>query len=431
MKREYRHVVSERLQEEYYHYRHESGLDVYVIPKDFSSSYAIYATKYGSVEQTFRKNSDEDFVTVPDGVAHFLEHKMFEEPDGSDAFRKFAPLGANANAYTSFDLTAYLFSTTEDPLPPLEVLLSFVSTPHFTDENVAKEQGIIGQEIDMCEDRPGTRLYYTLLRGLYPNNNVSTNIAGTVESISRITPEVLYRCYNTFYHPTNMALCVVGKVTADDVLDVVDKVLPKAVTPISPEVIYPENERKVAAEYTSFEMEVSKPMFMLGLRDFDMPVTPLEIGKRAVMMELISELLFAKSAPLFTELYEEKLITAELDGSYDIGRGYAHFVIAGESDDPDTVIDRIWNKIEHLKKLPPTREEFERVRRVHYAEFIRLFDSTEEIGDAFIRHLFAENDLLAFTDIMDAVTYEDTVELLNKFFNKEASSTAVVFPIKK
>ena len=431
MKREYRHIVSERLQEEYYHYRHESGLNVYVIPKDFSSSYAIYATKYGSIEQTFRRNEGEDFVTVPDGVAHFLEHKMFEEPDGSDAFRKFAPLGANANAYTSFDLTAYLFSTTEDPLPPLEVLLSFVSTPHFTDESVAKEQGIIGQEIDMCEDRPGTRLYYTLLRGLYPNNNVSTNIAGTVESISRITPEVLYRCYNTFYHPSNMALCVVGKVTPDDVLDVVDKVLPKDETPISPEVIYPENDRKIAAEYASFSMEVSKPLFMLGLRDFNIPKTPLELGKKAVMMELISELLFSKSASLFNELYAEKLITAELDGSYDVGRGYAHFVVTGESDEPDAVIDRVWQKIENLKKEPPTREEFERVRRVHYAEFIRLFDSTEEVGDAFIRHLFADNDLLTFTDIMNTVTYEETMAILNEFFDKEASSVAVVFPVKK
>ena len=431
MKREYRHIVSERLQEEYYHYKHESGLNVYIIPKDFSSSYAIYATKYGSIEQTFRRNRSEEFVTVPDGVAHFLEHKMFEEPDGSDAFRKFAPLGANANAYTSFDLTAYLFSTTEDPLPPLEVLLSFVSKPHFTDENVAKEQGIIGQEIDMCEDRPGTRLYYTLLRGLYPNNNVSTNIAGTVESISRITPEVLYRCYNTFYHPSNMALCVVGKVTPDSVLDIVDKVLPKEETPLSPEVIYPENDKKIAAEYTEFKMEVSKPLFMLGLRDFDIPADPAKLARKSVMMELISEMLFAKSAPLFTELYEDKLITSELDGSYDVGRGYAHFVITGESDDPHAVVERIFRKIELLRQDPPTREEFERVRRVHYAEFIRLFDSTEEIGDAFIRHLFGESDLLLFTDIMDSVTYEDTMALLNEFFIKEASSVAVVFPIEK
>jgi predicted Zn-dependent peptidase len=178
-------------------------------------------------------------------------------------------------------------------------------------------------------------------------------------------------------------------------------------------------------------MEVSKPLFMLGLRDFNMPKTPTELGKKAVMMELISELLFAKSAPLFTELYDEKLITAELDGSYDVGRGYAHFVIAGESDDPDAVIDRIWQKLELLKREPPTREDFERVRRVHYAEFIRLFDSTEEIGDAFIRHLFSDNDLLAFTDIIDSVTYEDTVALLNEFFSKEASSVAVVFPIEK
>ena len=203
---------------------HESGLRVYVFPKKgFSKYYAIYGTEYGSLNRTFKPQNEDNMITVPDGIAHYLEHKMFEDENGVDAFERFAETGASANAYTSFDLTAYLFSCTDRFYENLDILLDFVNHPHFTKENVAKEQGIIGQEIKMYDDDPEWRAFFNTLPALFKNNPVKIDIAGTVESISHITPEILYQCYNTFYNPANMRLILVGDVDIDEAMKYVDK----------------------------------------------------------------------------------------------------------------------------------------------------------------------------------------------------------------
>ena len=276
-------VNNEKLGECYYFHKHKSGLSVYVFPKSFSTTYAILATRYGSLEQTFRIRGEDSFITVPDGVAHFLEHKMFEEEDGSDAFQKFAPFGASANAYTSNDKTAYLFSATENVLPSLEVLLSFVTHPHFTEENVAKEQGIIGQEIDMGLDRPGRRLWYAVYSALYQKHGIRTDICGTVESISQITPALLYRCYNTFYHPSNMALCLVGDVDPEEVLRTVDGILGES-APIEIERSRPREPKEIAAHRVTVPMAVSRPLFSIGYKDMDVRRTSKEAIRHSAVM---------------------------------------------------------------------------------------------------------------------------------------------------
>ena len=218
--------INKELQEEMQYIVHKSGLRIYLFPKKgFSKYYAIYGTEYGSLNRTFVPHGDSDMLTVPDGVAHFLEHKMFEDENGVDAFERFAETGASANAYTSFDLTGYLFSCTDRFYDNLDILLDFVNHPHFTAENIAKEQGIIGQEIKMYDDEPEWRVFFNSLTALFENNPVKIDIAGTVESISHITPEVLYKCYNTFYNLSNMALSVAGNVTKDEVIAIADKIL--------------------------------------------------------------------------------------------------------------------------------------------------------------------------------------------------------------
>lgn len=216
------------INEKFYTLHHESGLDIYVIPKKHSTAFAVFGTRYGSADRTFKLAGENDWLTVPDGVAHFLEHKMFENEDGTDAFSLYAPFGGNANAFTSFTTTVYLFSCTEHFDENLRVLLSFVTSPHFTEETVRKEQGIIGEEIKMYIDNPSWRVYFNLLRALYVHHPVRVDIAGTVESIAQITPEILYRCYNTFYNLHNMALCICGDVTPEQVKAVADAVLKKA-----------------------------------------------------------------------------------------------------------------------------------------------------------------------------------------------------------
>ena len=216
---------NDSLGEMYYEIRHRSGLPIYVIPKDLSTTYALFATRYGSLDNCFSVNESEAPLTVPDGIAHFLEHKMFEAEDGTDTFERFAQIGASANAFTSNDMTAYEFSCTDEPYKALEILLDYVTHPYFTKENVQKEQGIIGQEIGMCDDNPMRRLYYELLNLLYAKDKVRINICGTKESIAEITPELLYQCYNTFYRLSNMALIICGRVECDPIIEVADRLL--------------------------------------------------------------------------------------------------------------------------------------------------------------------------------------------------------------
>ncbi len=421
-------IESDKLQEKYAFFRHKSGLPVYVVPKDFSSTYAIFATKYGSLQNSFKVGDESDFLPVPDGVAHFLEHKMFEEEDGSDAFDKFAPFGASANAFTSFDMTAYLFSTTNEVYDPLRILLSFVSHPHFTDKNVAKEQGIIGQEIAMCEDRPGTRLYYETMRALYKDNPITVSICGTKESIAEITPAILYRCYHAFYQLSNMVLCVVGRVDPEKVLAICDEILPeKPALPFSLPIV--KNEKGIADARRTVKMAVAEPIFMIGLKDDDAPKDPELLARRKTIMSILNSLLFSASSPLHARLYDTGLITEPLSADYEAGDSYAHNLISGTAKDPEKVYTAIMEYLREVKKNLPPEEDFLRTRRARYANEIRFFDKTEDIGDAFVEELFDGTDIFRACDRILSLTYSETMQLFAELFREESFCMATVTPV--
>ena len=269
------------LGEKHYSFKHSSGLEVFVFPKAMTTSYAIFATRYGAVDNKFKLDSDKDFTVVPDGIAHFLEHKLFECEGGVDAFELFAKTGASANAYTSNTMTGYLFSCTEKFYESLEILLDFVTHPYFTEATVNKEQGIIAQEIKMYEDHPGARLHKELMRALYAKNKINIDVAGTVESIAQIDAQILYKCYNTFYNLNNMTLCVCGNVDVDLVKDVCDKMLsvaePFNVIRDTEDSDEPRHVNKTRA-YCS--LDVSKPIFAIGIKDNDIPSIPDERMKK-------------------------------------------------------------------------------------------------------------------------------------------------------
>ena len=209
---------SSAVREKYYLHHHPSGLDIYLFPKKLTTTYAVFGANYGSVDNTFKTSKDGDFITVPDGIAHFLEHKLFANEDGSDAFEHFSAFGADANAYTSFNKTAYLFSCTDNFEESLGELLDFVTHPYFTEDSVKKEIGIIAQEIKMYDDTPSDRCFYGMLEGMYEHHSIRRNICGSVDSISKITPKLLYDCYGTFYNLSNMALVISGDVELDTVI---------------------------------------------------------------------------------------------------------------------------------------------------------------------------------------------------------------------
>lgn len=410
---------------------HPSGVTVYVFPKQLSTTYALFATRYGSLERVFRLRGEESFTTVPDGVAHYLEHKMFEQEDGSDVFGKFAALGANANAYTSNQMTCYLFSTTSHVKEALEILLEYVTHPYFTKENVQKEQGIIGQEIGMYDDNPNACLYYALLEGLYRNHNVKINIAGTVKTIADITPEILYRCYRTFYDPSNMVLAVCGNVTEKDVMEVVDKMLPARSDAPEIECRYPEEDAQIAKEYTELHMSVSKPLFAFGVKDLATFTDPMEKEKHGICMNIVNRLLFSASSAFYTELYDKGLISSDFSAEYEWMKSCAYNIISGESADPEAVYAALREMLERVKENPPSREDFERVRKTIYADNIRNYDSTDDIASALVYSDYYGLELFASGDIVKNITYEEILELIRHFYDDKQFARAVILPSGK
>lgn len=423
-------ISNTALDEEMQYAVHKSGLRVYVFPKKgFSKYYAIYGTDYGSLNRTFTVPGEDKDITVPDGIAHYLEHKMFEEEDGSDAFEKFALTGASSNAYTSFDLTAYLFSCTDKFYENLDILLEFVNHPHFTEENVAKEQGIIGQEIKMYDDDPEWRVFFNSLKAMFHNNPVKIDIAGTVESISHITPEILYKCYNTFYNPANMLLVLVGDIDINETMKYVDK-------HISPErnlgkVKCPEvaEPKERVQEYIEQKLSVSQPMFRAAFKD-NMPyMTGDELLKKEIATEIILEAVFGRSSDFYLDLYEKGLIDSTFGTETDIEHEYGFTLIGGESKAPEEVYKEIKKVLDKCANDGIDKAAAERAKKVLISRDISLFNNVEAMGNAFIRQLKNNQNPLNYKNAVQSVTYEDIMNRLAEHFDTSNSVLSVVRPI--
>lgn len=420
---------NELLAERYYAFTHSSGLDVYVFPKALSTSYALFATKYGSLENRFKLSGEDGFTTVPAGIAHFLEHKMFENADGVDTFERFGATGASANAYTSFDKTAYLFSSTDNFYESLEILLDFVTHPYFTPETVAKEQGIIAQEIRMYEDNPNTRVYYELMRALYEKHDVRTEIAGSVESIGQITADLLYKCYNTFYNLRNMALCVCGDVDADKVCTVLDKVL-KTAAEQSVVRDYKEEKPCVFKKRSEIKMQVAKPIFAIGVKDTDIPSEPYEFSKKDFGMRILNEILFSSSTAFYNEMYERGILNSQFSCEYDSTPSFAYNYYSGETDDPDEFLEILKDYISECSEKPIDDDAFLRAKRTVYADFIRLFDSTDEIANELISYVFLDMPLFDNLDVLESIDKAYAEQMLKTCFKDEYYSISIISPLE-
>jgi len=289
-------VKNERTGEQYTYVKHPTGLDIYIWKmEDYSTSYALFGTKYGSINTKFRTKNEKDFITVPNGIAHYLEHKLFENED-CDVFSLYAKTGASANAYTSFDKTCYLFSCTDNVYESLEILLSFVQSPYFTEETVQKEQGIIGQEIRMYDDNAGWRVFFNMLQGMYHNHPVKIDIAGTVESIAKINADLLYQCYNTFYNLNNMVLSIAGNIDEDKILEIqkdkesirleltvseeLEKNTQEQIAAFSQELeVQRKLETEAAAAVSEWDLKVEKMRQALGFKQSNVERITGEINK--------------------------------------------------------------------------------------------------------------------------------------------------------
>ncbi len=414
---------NELLNEQYYEIDHDSGLKIFVMEKpDYSGAFAMFGTKYGSVDTCFRIKGKDKFTSVPEGIAHFLEHKLFESEE-LDAFERFNKTGANANAFTSFDRTCYIFQCSSNFKENLEILLDFVKAPYFTEETVQKEQGIIGQEIRMYQDNPDWQVLFNLLRGIYHNNPVRIDIAGTIESIAEINAELLYSCYNTFYNLSNMALSVAGNVTKDEVLAIADKMLKKE-EKVEFEQIIPEEDKNVTQDYIEETLGVDIEKFALGFKE-NYP-SPVRTTKETLLMNIALEIIAGKVSPLYSRLIEEGLINTSFGKEYFTGRGFSLPIFTGESNSPEKVKDEIINEIESIKRNGISDEDFDVALKKLYGTEIYRYNDVDDLAGNMLDAYFNNSALFENIALYKSVTKQDVESLMAVSFDKDNCCLSVI-----
>ncbi len=405
-----------------------NGLNVFVIPKrGFSKYYAFFATRYGGADRRFRHSGR--WIDSPEGVAHFLEHKMFDTKDGN-ALSDLSANGASPNAFTSTDMTAYYFESVEKFQENLRLLLSFVSVPFFTAESVKKEQGIIGQEIKMGEDDPDNVVYYGLMKALYQYHPLRDSVAGTVESISRITPEVLYSCHKVFYNPSNMVLVVVGDVEPETVFSIARSTLPDEPGEIPARDYGQEESTEANSDRFEKRMEVSRPLFIIGYK-----LSPAKRGKDCLKTELIGELalrlISGGTSHLYSRLYEEGLINRTFNCGVETSADRINALFSGESSQPDAVFEAIKCEIRRVCAEGFDPAYYERIKRAHTGKLIRSLNSFEGIAYSYADGFFRGYDSFDAVDTLCGITSDDVVSFIRTELTDARSAIAVVSPIEK
>ncbi|EIJ81430.1 YmfH [Bacillus methanolicus PB1] len=426
-----RKITFDQLQEELYYEKLENGLDVYILPKKgFNKTYATFTTKYGSVDNTFVPLNKNEFITVPDGIAHFLEHKLFEKEDG-DVFQQFSRQGASANAFTSFTRTSYLFSSTSDVELNLETLINFVQDPYFTEKTVEKEKGIIGQEITMYDDNPDWRLYFGLIENLYKNHPVRIDIAGTVESISEITKDMLYECYYTFYHPSNMLLFVVGPVDPEKIMNQIIENQSKKKYYNQPEIKrqFPDEPKESAEKKKVLKMNVQTSKCLFGIKALDVNQSGEQMLKNELTINVMLDVLFGKSSNNYNDLYNEGLIDDTFSYDYTQEQGFGFAMVGGDTNDPDRLAGKIEKMFINAKEGNIfTEENLERAKRKKIGSFLRAINSPEYIANQFTRYAYNDMNLFDIVPTLESITLNDVKKVADTFIAEERFSVCQVVP---
>ena len=421
----------DQLQEELYFEKMDNGLSVYILPKKgFNKTYATFTTKYGSIDNNFKEPGAKEYSRVPDGIAHFLEHKLFEKEDG-DVFQQFSKQGASANAFTSFTRTAYLFSSTTDVQKNLETLIDFVQEPYFSDKSVEKEKGIIGQEITMYDDNADWRLYFGIIENLYHNHPVKIDIAGTIESISGITKELLYQCYHAFYHPSNMLLFITGPVDPDSIMKQVRDNQAKKNFDNRGEIErkFEKEPDQVATQKRTINMHVQTPKCVVGLKAKNPNLQGIDLLKQELSINLFLDMTFGKSSEYYEKLYSEGLIDHSFFYDYTQEYGFGFGMIGSDTDNPDQLEEELKKILSEARDgKVVTEEKLDSVRKKKIGAFLRTLNSPESIANQFTRYAFNDMKLFDVVNVLESLTYEEVHKTVQDFIDKERMSVFQILP---
>ena len=411
--------------EEMYHEVLENGLNVFVFPKpEYQKGYAFFATNYGGMNMRFKL--DGQWQDTPAGVAHYLEHKMFDTKEGN-ALQELAANGASPNAFTSNAITGYYFESTEKFEENLRILLSFVSIPYFTQESVDKEQGIIGQEIGMIEDNPDWRVFTNLLGAIYQNHPIRVSVAGSVESISHITAQTLYDCHKAFYDPANMVLCVAGNVDPAHICQAARELLPREAGPIAEKYLGEPELPQVCQPLVEQQMEVSTPIFQLGYKG-DAPERGQSGQRQELVGDLAMEALLGNSSPLYARLYDRGLVNKNFAYGYESYPGCAFLVAGGESRDPQAVREAVAQEARRLAEEGIDEQLWQRIKKGSYGSQVRSLNSFEILCINQAQSFFAGTDFLHFAELYASIKKEEAEELIARWVTRERTALSVIRP---
>ncbi len=420
--------VSQELGESTFCTTLDNGLKVYICQKKgFGKKIGMFGTKYGSVVNDFVDITTGKRIKVPDGIAHFLEHKLFEK-EGANALDLFSKMGVSSNAYTSFDQTVYFFETSEKFEESIAMLVKLIKEPYFTDENVQKEQGIIGQEISMYDDDPTFMVYFNALRAMYQKNPVRIDIAGTIESISHITKELLYTCYNTFYSPQNMFFLVVGDVDVDKTIDVIEENIKKYENKVDTnakiEKFSEEEPKEIAQKEIIQKMEIYLPQLCIGYK-LDLAKNE-EIVRNEIIVSIISDMYFSKQSDFFEKEYNSGKINGFIDMQYEGSDTFSHVIISTTSTDIEGIEKDILEYINQIKNTPIDKELFEVIKRKKIGEAILSSDNLNVSYRRVIDSILDDTNVYADMEILKNINENDIKEFLNKLNEVNRVSSKII-----
>ena len=423
-------IENSKVKEKVYIEKLDNGLTVMIIPKPgVQKKYMIWGTNYGSNDNEFIVPGEQEKTTVPNGVAHFLEHKMFEQENGTNSLDVLTALGTEANAYTTNDHTAYLFECTDNFYEAMDELMDYVQHPYFTDENVEKEKGIIGQEIMMYDDYPEWRVYLNAMEAMYHNNPIKIDIVGTIETISKIDKEILYKCYETFYNPSNMAMVICGDFEPEKLIEEVKKRLIDKKSNGKIERIFQEEPEEIVKEKIEQKLEVSQPLYTIGIKDKIDNVensNKTDIVKKHIAIEILLNIIMGRSSKLYKELYNEGLIYSGASLDYEFSKTYAHILIAGQSTDPEKLYEKFKLRVKELKENGIDENDFERNKKMIYGGYVKEYNDVTDIARMFLADYFKGINSFDYIEEINSINVEYLNQVLKDVFKENKMVLSIV-----
>ena len=414
-----------KVKEKLYIEKLDNGLTVMIIPKSgIQKKYVIWGTNYGSNDNKFIVPGENGETEVPNGVAHFLEHKLFEQENGTNSLDTLTALGVNANAYTTNDHTAYLFECTDNFYEALDELMDYVQHPYFTDENVEKEKGIIGQEIMMYDDYPDWQVYLNAMKAMYHENPIKIDITGTIETISHIDKDILYKCYKTFYNPSNMALVVCGDFNPEEIIEEIKKRLVDNKNQGEIKRITSEEKNSIVQEIIEKKFEVSRPLFTIGIKDD--PTNQEKIVKKHIAIEILMNLIIGRSSKLYKKLYNEGILSGQPSLDYEFGKTYAHILITGQATEPEKLYKDFKNTVKQFKEQEINQQDFERIKKLIYGGYVKEYNDIQDISRMFLADYFKGINSFEYIEEIEGINLKYLNQILTDVFKEENMILSIV-----